>query len=150
MSVPNKLTILIVDDDQGILTVWSRLLQSLNAEIRTARNVEEALDQMRRLPPPDLVILDLNIPPLSAGNTAKVIVRFREINPSVAVVAVSGMEKEEMIKALAGVAVESVQNKRDIGSQVGLLKVVRETLDTKKRTSGQILQDMGDLIQKTQ
>lgn len=142
-------TILIVDDDPSIVTVWIRLLQGLKAEIRVAANVEEALEQMRKLPPPDLVMLDLNLPPLTAVNTAKVIFRFREINPSVAVVAVSGMDKDEMIKALAGVFVDSIQSKQDIMTQTGLLQVIRETLDTKKRTSGQILQDMGDIIQKS-
>lgn len=148
MSELRTLTILIVDDDPNIVSVWIRLLRELKAEIRVAGSVDAALEQMRKIPPPDLVMLDLNLPPLSAVNTAKAICRFRELNPSVAVVAVSGMEREEMVKALTGVVVDSIQSKRDIATQPGLLKVIRETLDAKKRTSGQILQDMGDLIQK--
>jgi CheY-like chemotaxis protein len=57
-------TILIVDDDHGILTAWRRLLRAEGYRIEIADSGEAGLiaaDKMR----PDLIVTDLSMPGMS-------------------------------------------------------------------------------------
>jgi len=57
----NSQTVLIVDDDPGILEMHSRLVEQTGRKALTARNGREALDTLEQTHP-DLILLDLNMP----------------------------------------------------------------------------------------
>lgn len=54
-------TVLIVDDDPGILDLHSRIVKQLGCQAITARNGREALDVLEHTPL-DLILLDLTMP----------------------------------------------------------------------------------------
>ncbi len=54
-------TVLVVDDDPGILDLHARLIEQIGRKALTARNGREALDVLERARP-DLILLDLNMP----------------------------------------------------------------------------------------
>lgn len=122
----------MVDDDEGCITLWKRMLSSLEARLVFAKTVEEALRRMEEIPPPDLVLLDLRIPPFTADETLLAVNAFRQFNPNLAVIAISGMRLDEIMVAIqaANVVVQAVITKDDAGSQTRLLNTVKEAMVT--------------------
>lgn len=66
--------LLLVDDDPDMLDMLSQLLTAERYNVRTARNGQEALQQMRHHPP-DVVVLDLAMPELNGATALKEIRR---------------------------------------------------------------------------
>jgi putative two-component system response regulator len=58
---PNAGRILVVDDEPGNIALVSRLMEGLGYEVATATNGEAALEAVRRAPP-DVILLDVNMP----------------------------------------------------------------------------------------
>jgi putative two-component system response regulator len=53
--------VLVVDDEPGNIALVSRLMTGLGYEVATATNGEAALESVRRVPP-DVILLDVNMP----------------------------------------------------------------------------------------
>ena len=68
--MPNKPTILVVDDDAPILTLMRSVLREFGFEAVTATSGPEAL-AAARAHPPALVLLDKNMPGMSGGEVAQ-------------------------------------------------------------------------------
>ncbi|HTX92803.1 MAG TPA: substrate-binding domain-containing protein [Anaerolineales bacterium] len=58
---PGQRTVLVVDDDPGILDLHSRLVKQIGCQVMTARNGQEAMTAIGRVRP-DLILLDLMMP----------------------------------------------------------------------------------------
>lgn len=146
------MTILLVDDDENCITLWTRMLQSLSATILFARTIEEALSKMDTIPPPDVVLLDLKVPPFTADQTLLAVHAFRAKNPNLAVIAVSGMRLEEILQAIedAGVTVQGAMSKDDTMSQNRLLASVKAALVSGRgfRDTMAVLETTSDAIEK--
>ena len=71
-------TILVVDDDPGILDMHSRLIQQTGRQVLTARNGREALELIEQKIP-DLILLDLMMPEMD-GFAVLDELRAREFN----------------------------------------------------------------------
>jgi len=56
--------IFLVDDDSDVNMIVTYLInkENLAEKIATALNGEEALDYLKKNPPPDLILLDINMP----------------------------------------------------------------------------------------
>ena len=54
--------ILVVDDDEAILTSLRDLLESEGYGVDVAHDGREALDKLARMDPPQLILLDLKMP----------------------------------------------------------------------------------------
>ena len=81
-------TILLVDDEEMIIDVATRLLQELGYKILTAGSGEEAIEIYREnMDAIDLVILDMIMPGLGGGETYDML---RDINSDVRVILSSG------------------------------------------------------------
>ena len=52
---------LVIDDEASLLDIWQRMLDSLGAEVLTARNGEEGI-ALAREQSPDVIITDLRMP----------------------------------------------------------------------------------------
>ncbi|HRE26246.1 MAG TPA: ATP-binding protein, partial [Anaerolineales bacterium] len=61
MPIDRAQTVLVVDDDPGILDLHARLIEQIGRRAMTARNGREALEVLERSRP-DLILLDLNMP----------------------------------------------------------------------------------------
>lgn len=95
-------TILLVDDEDMILTVGRKLLKSLGYTVITARSGKEAIETLKtnlQSSPPDLVILDMIMPHMGGGETYD---RIKEIHPAIKVLLSSGYsingQAEEILK----------------------------------------------------
>ena len=77
-----KKRILLVDDEEGIQLLYREEFEEDGFEVTTAFNGKEALEQFSQ-EPPDLVILDINMPGM---NGIEVLRRMKEINPNLPVI----------------------------------------------------------------
>ncbi|WP_447972744.1 sigma-54-dependent transcriptional regulator [Nitrospira sp. Kam-Ns4a] len=90
-------TILIVDDEPGILNSLSKILEDEGYEVAVAKSGNEAL-KLVATEPPDLVLLDIWMPEMDGLETLK---RLRELAPRVQVVMMSGHGSiETAVKAI--------------------------------------------------
>ncbi|MBM7853758.1 two-component system response regulator (stage 0 sporulation protein F) [Desulfohalotomaculum tongense] len=90
MSKEHKL--LIVDDQWGIRILLTEIFSG-EYTVETAGSGTEALEKLRALNP-SLILLDMKMPGLSGPETLRLI---REINHSVPVVMMSGLDETEVI-----------------------------------------------------
>lgn len=81
--------ILLVDDEEGIQLLYREEFEEEGYEVIAAYNGEEALEKFR-LEPPDLVILDINMPGM---NGIEVLRRMKEINPNLPVILSSAYQE---------------------------------------------------------
>lgn len=77
-------TVLVVDDDPGILDLHSRLVQQIGCQALTARNGREALDVVEHAHP-DLILLDLSMPEMD-GFAVLETLRSRETTRDIPVI----------------------------------------------------------------
>lgn len=91
-------TVLVVDDDEGLLTLVSTALADAGYQPITASRGEEALAVIRASPP-RLAILDVNLPGLSGYELCRRI--KEEIDPRLPVVFISG-DRTESFDRVAG------------------------------------------------
>ena len=83
-----KKTVLMVDDEEMIIDVGTRMLNKLGYDVLSAANGEEAIDVYKQHQHKiDLVILDMVMPQISGGEAFD---RLRELNPDVKVILSSG------------------------------------------------------------
>jgi PAS domain S-box-containing protein len=81
-------TVLLVDDEEMIIDVGSRMLEKLGYETLTASNGSEAIEiYQSRAEDISLVILDMVMPKISGGETFD---RLKELNPLIKVILCSG------------------------------------------------------------
>ena len=99
-------TILIVDDEPGILDLHARMVQSElpGCRVVTARDGQEGLEVMRR-ENPDLVLLDLMMPELDGFGVLKAM-QTEEMLRNIPVIVLSGqvLTRREMARLNQGVA----------------------------------------------
>jgi CheY-like chemotaxis protein len=89
--------VFVVDDDQLIATTTTAILELNGYEAHSFVNPLEALEAVRTVGPPDLVIADVIMPGLSGIDLA---VRLKEECPSCKVLLLSGQtETENLLQA---------------------------------------------------
>jgi DNA-binding NtrC family response regulator len=79
-------SVLLVDDDPGILRYMQTLLEVENWEVRTATNGLEALQRLQQQPAPDVVLLDMMMPGIDGLETLE---RMRDAHPRLRVIMLS-------------------------------------------------------------
>jgi PAS domain S-box-containing protein len=95
-----KGTILLVDDEESLLGLGSRMLEYLGFTVLTAADGLEAVEVYRqRGKEIDLVLMDLTMPRMDG---AKAFDELRLLNPEVRVVLASGYNKEDVASRIAG------------------------------------------------
>jgi PAS domain S-box-containing protein len=83
-----SMCVFLVGDDQDVRFLMARMLRKAGARrVATFANGEEALAALREEGPPDLVILDQNMPGLDGKHTLKLI---RELHPELPILISSG------------------------------------------------------------
>jgi len=93
-----KGTILLVDDEKGVIEVCSEMLESLGYDVKTAFSGNEALKIVHSAGKKiDLVILDMVMPEMGGKEAFE---NIRRIQPDVRVLVTSGHNKEKEIKQM--------------------------------------------------
>ncbi len=125
-------SILLVDDEQGILELGRKFLKNYGYSVATAENGEKAITKMRESISQsgngfDLVILDLNMPGMGGYKCFQELVK---IKPEIKVIIASGYSpNEQMIKKSPDLKDRAFIMKPY--QMEAMLKMVRETLDKK-------------------
>ncbi len=92
--------ILVADDDPTYRVVLQTLLTKWNFEVVLAANGVEALEVMRRENPPQLVILDWEMPEVDGFEVAKTL-RNEESFKDIYILMITGSKnKEDMVRVL--------------------------------------------------
>ena len=92
-------TLLVVDDDDMIRSLASRIAEHLGLTVLEARDGLEAVDLFReRHQDLSLVVMDLTMPRMGGGEA---FARMREIDPGVPIVLSSGYDEEEVTRPFA-------------------------------------------------
>lgn len=94
--VNGKGSILLVDDEKGVIEVCSEMLESLGYTVHSVNNGGDAVKIIESNEPQvDIVILDMIMPEMSGMETFE---RIRGINPKMKVLLSSGYNKEPQIE----------------------------------------------------
>jgi PAS domain S-box-containing protein len=102
---PRRLRILLVDDDNLVQTAVCAQLRRLGHAVVIANNGQEALDKLQEGLEFDLVLLDIDMPVLSGGETLP---RLRTLRPALPVIIETGNmgeQVEELARTFADVSV---------------------------------------------
>jgi PAS domain S-box-containing protein len=96
--INGKGTILLVDDEQGVVEVCSEMVETLGYHVKAVSSGKEAIDTITsgkdRI---DLVILDLVMPYMSGQ---QVFEKIRAIDPDIKIIVSSGYSREEEIEKM--------------------------------------------------
>lgn len=90
------LNILLVDDDELIQIAMRGMLEALGHSVTFSRDGEQALGMLE--PPPDVVILDMNMPGLGGAGT---LLRLRTLHPSLPVILATGRVDQSVLDLVA-------------------------------------------------
>ena len=93
-------TVLIVDDEETVRTVATRMIERLGFDVLLAADGREAMEKFR--PGPTrfaFVLLDLTMPHLDGEETFR---QMRQLNPGVRVILTSGFNQQEAINRFIG------------------------------------------------
>jgi len=90
------LKILLVDDDELIQSATRVILEALGHSVTFSRDGEQALGMLD--PPPDVVILDMNMPGLGGAGTLP---RLRTLHPSLPVILATGRVDQSVLDLVA-------------------------------------------------
>lgn len=85
----DKKRILLVDDEEGIQLLYREELEDEGYEVVSAYNGEQAFVKFTQRPP-DIVILDINMPGMSG---IEVLRRMKEMNPDLPVILSSAYQE---------------------------------------------------------
>ncbi len=122
-------TVLVVEDEPGILRLARRALERYGYEVITAGSAEAALKALElRSQQPDLLVTDVVLPGMSGRQLAE---RIRKSNPDLPVVYTSGYSGDEVLR-------RGVQQGREMFLQkpfsvIDLASLVRKALSRSKR-----------------
>ncbi len=87
--------ILVIDDDQSILSIFEYILQEAGYQTETASDGYEALEKVKQHADIDLVFTDVKMPGLSGIDTFK---EIQKIRPRMLVVMMTGYSVDELLK----------------------------------------------------
>ncbi|HZY13780.1 MAG TPA: PAS domain-containing protein [Beijerinckiaceae bacterium] len=111
---PGSETVLLVEDDQGVLEVVTAMMEDLGYRVLTARNGVEALSILERGEPIELLFTDLVMPHgISGGDLA---LRARQMRPELKILLGSGYSARispDTATAIAGLPILGKPYRRD-------------------------------------
>lgn len=138
-------TILIVDDDKNMVSMLERFIEPLGVSVRVAYGVDEAIVQMSKEPHPDVVLLDLILPPHHAKQTLEAVDSLKKFNPELRVIIVSGLDKDTIIDLVRAIKVDGIVEKGNGFNQTNLLRAMMGAMEGCKDLSG-LLEKTGTII----
>lgn len=122
--VATKLTILIIDDEEMVLTLGRIILERRGYEVRVAPSGLEAINLCRTLEgPPACIIVDFTMPDMNGRTT---LVEIRKMFPSVPAIVSSGYSDEEIRQEMGEIRVSGLIHKPY--RQESLVAVLEEAL----------------------
>jgi two-component system, chemotaxis family, chemotaxis protein CheY len=99
---------LIIDDSRAMRTILGKILKSLGFETAEAANGSEGLERLSNGSPPDLVLVDWNMPEMNGLDFIKAVRSQSALDPVRLIMVTTETEASRMIEALESGANEYV------------------------------------------
>jgi signal transduction histidine kinase/ActR/RegA family two-component response regulator len=119
--------ILVIDDEQSVRDILSRMLRTKGHEVVVASSGEEGIDRFRS-DKFDIVFTDLGMPRISGWEVGKAI---KEINPKVPIAMITGWGMEMNREKMSGSGIDLVVSKPFDFDQV--IELISEAIELKER-----------------
>jgi two-component system, chemotaxis family, chemotaxis protein CheY len=99
---------LIIDDSQAMRLILGNMLREIGMDVTEAANGRDALDALKRTAPPDLALLDWNMPEINGFEVLQAVRADPAFKAMRIVMVTSETETTQMIRALEAGADEYV------------------------------------------
>jgi signal transduction histidine kinase/ActR/RegA family two-component response regulator len=126
-KVSRRARILVIDDEDSVRDILSRMLKTKGHQVVVASDGEEGIDRFKS-EPFDLVFTDLGMPKLSGWEVGKTI---KEINPKVPIAMITGWGVEYDRKKLSESGIDLIVSKPFNFDQV--IHLVSEAMELKEK-----------------
>lgn len=131
-----KARALIVEDRAEIANMYALALENIELEVFIAFNLTDAYEILRKIPPPDIVFLDLGLSlKENAEFTVRQIAHIKSFNPDMTVIVVSGLLTPELVEVATLQGAAAVRTKMNMIRQVDTWNTVEEALSNATTTA---------------
>jgi two-component system, chemotaxis family, chemotaxis protein CheY len=119
---------LVVEDSKTIRMILCGYLRKLNIEVVEAADGSEALEHLKKMAPPDLVLVDWNMPVMSGIDFIRAVRELHVYDPLPLIMVTTNSESEHLGTAMEAGANEYIQKPctldalREKIEMLGLLK----------------------------
>jgi two-component system, chemotaxis family, chemotaxis protein CheY len=121
--------VLVIDDSRTVRVIIGTILRELGMEVLEAGNGSEGLDQMRRPPGVELVLVDWNMPVMNGLEFIQAVRAERAFDPVRVMMVTTETEQDQVIRALNAGANEYLMKpftREILIAKLGLLDVLGE------------------------
>lgn len=140
---------LIIEDRPEIAILYKRALLAIDYEVHVAFDLQSGYVILRKVPPPDLVLLDLNLSAKeNANHTVQQISYIKSFNPDMILLVISGVLTPELIATALEQGADNIKEKLDMLSQVDLWKTIQASLDQAPTSVKEKMSHQVELLKK--
>ncbi len=100
---------LVVEDSKTIRMILCEYLRKMNIEAVEAADGREALERLKEMPPPDLMLVDWNMPVMSGIDFIRAVRELRTYDPLPVIMVTTNSEYEHLGTAMEAGANEYIQ-----------------------------------------
>lgn len=118
----------MVEDSPQVRFIWERALKDLDVEVWECASLVEAKVLSHKIPPPDIMLLDIRLNDTQDLETIDTIGYFREGNPNLIVVVLSGYLDKKAIELAVSQSVQGIWDKSAIVRQSDLWNVLQHAM----------------------
>lgn len=127
---------LLVEDRFEIADTWKKYLEPLDINSCHVTNLEDAFVILQKIPPPDIVLLDLNLGEYSAASyTVAQIAKIKSYNPDMLLIVISGVLTPDLIQVAVAQGANNIKEKIDMSQQVRLWQAIEESIEKASTTT---------------
>lgn len=120
---------IVIDDSRAIRTILGNMLREMGFEVGEAVNGRDAMMHLKASDPPDLAMLDWNMPEMNGFDLLVRVRANRAFDPMKIVMVTTETETSQMVKALEAGANEYVMKpftKEVIREKLRLLEMIKD------------------------
>jgi len=117
-------SVLYIDDAQPLLAAVCKVLELEGFVPRRAANRQEAVAELRKVPPPDLILLDVELPDISGFNILESLRRHPSLKHIPVIMVTGRATREDVMRALAAGANGYITKPLEFDSLLAGIKAV--------------------------
>lgn len=140
---------LLIEDDSALCELWTRYLTDAGIDVEARMRISDGMEAMRKIPPPDIVILDLRLPdsPSDVG-TLGYIRALKQIHPDAIVIVATGYSTPQIQDLAMKLGADAFADKCTMGTQEGCWSVLKGFLEKHKGTGQRGAEATIELIER--
>jgi two-component system, chemotaxis family, chemotaxis protein CheY len=121
---------LVIDDSRAVRIIIGQILRELGMDVLVAGNGSEALEQIKKNPDVDLMLVDWNMPEMNGIDFIRVVRSQRAFDATRILMVTSEAQSNKVTEAIHAGANEYLMkpfNKEVLVAKLNLLDVIQET-----------------------